>query len=206
MLQSRRGFLIGVAGLLTAAFVSDARSIIRRTGRPLLASPSQVAQTLHWYEVADDGYRLTLGEWTTVPPPAPTWREFFVSEGIAHQTEDEAYEAWSHYAIWPEDYDKPVDERYWEDRFECEDGPAAKAYRLLSGIDLGPGARRAGEVTSEVTLGVVIQTARTHRPPSSPRRKLTKAIATSAWCRLSRRVCFVAHDVPPASIAFSGSW
>ena len=91
MLQSRRGFLIGVAGLLTTAFVSDARSIIRRTGRPLLASPSQVAQTLHWYEVADDGYRLTLGEWTTVPPPAPTWREFFVSEGIAHQTEDEAY-------------------------------------------------------------------------------------------------------------------
>ena len=45
---------------------------------------------------------------------------------------------WSHYAIWPEDYDKPVDERYWEDRFECEDGPCCQAHRLLSGIDLGP--------------------------------------------------------------------
>jgi hypothetical protein len=49
MLQSRRGFLIGAGSLLTAAFVADARSFVRRTSRPLLASPTQVAQTLHWY-------------------------------------------------------------------------------------------------------------------------------------------------------------
>ena len=73
----------------------------------------------------EDGFLLTLGEWTMDPPPAPTWREFFVSEGIAHQTEDDAYEAWSHHAIWPEDYDKSVDERYWWDRFKCEHGPYA---------------------------------------------------------------------------------
>ena len=50
MLQSRRGFLIGAGSLLTAAFVTDARSFIRRTSRPLLASPTQVTQTLHWYD------------------------------------------------------------------------------------------------------------------------------------------------------------
>jgi len=61
MLQSRRGFLIGAGSLLTAAFVADARSFIRRTSRPLLASPTQVTQTLHWYDCADDGYLLTLG-------------------------------------------------------------------------------------------------------------------------------------------------
>ena len=51
MLQSRRGFLIGAGSLLTAAFVSDARSFIRRTNQPLLASPEEVAQTMYWYDV-----------------------------------------------------------------------------------------------------------------------------------------------------------
>jgi hypothetical protein len=49
MLQSRRAFLIGAGALLTAAFLADAHSFVRRTGRPLLASPTQVSQTLHWY-------------------------------------------------------------------------------------------------------------------------------------------------------------
>ena len=84
MLQSRRGFLIGAGAMLTTAFVKDARSFIRRTSRPLLASPTQVTQTLHWYDCDDDGYLLTLGPWTMEPPPAPTWREFFISEGIPH--------------------------------------------------------------------------------------------------------------------------
>ena len=64
MLQSRRGFLIGAGALLTTAFVNDARSFIHRTSQPLLASPPQVVQTLHWYgEHGEDGMgcRLTLG-------------------------------------------------------------------------------------------------------------------------------------------------
>ena len=77
MLQSRRGFLIGAGSLLTAAFVSDARSFIRRTSQPLLASPAEVAQTMYWYELdGEEGYTytLSLGEWTMEPPPAPTGR------------------------------------------------------------------------------------------------------------------------------------
>ena len=35
---SRRGFLIGTGGLLTAAFVKDARSFVHRT-EPLLVPP-----------------------------------------------------------------------------------------------------------------------------------------------------------------------
>ena len=42
------------------------------------------------------------------------------------------------YAIGPEDYDKPMSECYWEDHFEYEGSPCAKAYRLLSSIDVGP--------------------------------------------------------------------
>jgi hypothetical protein len=83
MLQSRRGFLIGVGAVLTTAFVKDARSFIHRNNRPLLASPSQVAQTLYWYELPDEGYQLTLGPWDYAPPP-PTWRQFFINERIPH--------------------------------------------------------------------------------------------------------------------------
>ena len=31
---------------------------------------------------------LTIGQWEYCPSP-PTWREFFISEGIAHTTEDD---------------------------------------------------------------------------------------------------------------------
>jgi hypothetical protein len=139
MLQSRRGFLIGAGAVLTTAFVKDARSFVRRTSRPLLASPTQVAQTLHWYHNEyDDTFLLTLGPWTMEPPPAPTWREFFVSQGIPHQTEAEVEKIWSHHCIGPEDYDKTMCERYWSDRFELEDGPCARAHRLLRKVDVGP--------------------------------------------------------------------
>ena len=148
MLQSRRGFLIGAGSLLTTAFVSDARSFIRRTSQPLLTSPKKVAQTLYWYDSVEDGYTLTLGEWTMDPPPAPTWREFFISEGIAHQTEKDADGIWSDHAIGPEDYDKPMSECYWQDHFEYEGSPCAKAYRLLSSIDVGPNLEFCTRATS----------------------------------------------------------
>jgi hypothetical protein len=91
MLQSRRGFLIGAGALLTTAFVKDARSFIRQTSQPLLASPSQVVETMYWHEIPDEGYQLTLGPWSFAPPP-PTWRVFFVSEGIPHQTDEDVEE------------------------------------------------------------------------------------------------------------------
>ena len=139
MLQSRRGFLIGTGTLLTTAFVKDARSFIRTNGRPLLAPPKQVLQTLYWYDgQTDDGYLLTLGEWMLDPPPAPSWRAFFISEGIRHQTEDEIESVCREHCIEPENFDDPVDAWYWRQRFEIEDGPCAKAHRLLCKIDFGP--------------------------------------------------------------------
>ena len=134
---SRRGFLIGAGGLLTAAFVKDAQSFVSRTRRPLLETPPEVAQTLYWYDNGD-GLLLTIGEYELEPPPPPTWREFFVSEGIPHATEDEARLIWEDHIIWPEDYDEPVNDRYWYDWFDLEGGPCAKAYRLLDDLDLGP--------------------------------------------------------------------
>jgi hypothetical protein len=137
MLQSRRGFLIGAGSLLTAAFVADARSFIHRNSQPLLTSPSQVVETMYWHEIPDEGYQLTLGPWSVAPPP-PTWRKFFVSEGIPHRTDSEIEKICSSHFIEPGVFDKPMSVRYWEDWFDIEGGPLARAYHLLQKIDLGP--------------------------------------------------------------------
>ena len=138
MLQSRRGFLVGLGSLLTAAFVKDASSFIRANGQPLLARPKQVAQTMYWYPHGDEGYLLTLGEYMDEPPPAPSWRELLVRDGVAHQSKDEIEDVWGTYGIWPEDYDRPVCEEFWWARFGSKEGPCAKAYHLLDKIDFGP--------------------------------------------------------------------
>jgi hypothetical protein len=96
-------------------------------------------QTLYWYGADDDdGYTLTLGEYQLDPPPAPTWRAFFISEGIPHQTEDEIERLCSDHEIEPKDFDAPVADWYWAQHFEWVGSPSAKAHRLLSNIDFGP--------------------------------------------------------------------
>jgi len=141
MLQSRRGFLMGAGSLLTTAFVRDACVFLCNTGQPLLAAPAQVSETLYWYDSAEDGYMLSLGEWSFDPPPPPTWRQFFTSHGIAHTSERDVLEIYQAYFVDPQDYDNPVDDDYWCSRWECEDSGCAKAYRLLSTIDIGPQLR-----------------------------------------------------------------
>ena len=141
---TRRGFLVGVGGLLTAAFTKDARSFIRKTGEPLLAQPAEVAETMYWYDGGEQGYILTIGPWEFCPPP-PTWREFFVGERVAHETEPEIHAIWERHGIGPEDYDGPVGEWYWETRFDLEAGPCARAYHLLNKLDLGPKLRGGGD-------------------------------------------------------------
>lgn len=136
MLQSRRGFLIGAGAVLTTAFVEDARSFIHRNNQPLLTSPSQVAETMYWCEIPDEGYQLTLGPW--IAPPPPTWRKFFISEGIPHRTDREIEKICCSHLIEPGDFDKPMSVRYWEDWFDIEGGPLARAYHLLQKIDQGP--------------------------------------------------------------------
>ena len=145
MLQSRRGFLIGAGSLLTTAFVADARSFIHRNNQPLLTAPRQVVETMYWCEIPDEGYQLTLGPWSIAPPP-PTWRKFFVSKDIPHQIDREIENIGCSHLIEPADFDKPMSVRYWEDWFDTEGGPLARAYHLLQKIDLGPerGSERRG--------------------------------------------------------------
>ena len=66
---SRRGFLIGAGGLLTAAFVTEAQSFVLRNEHPLLVPPPQITQTMFWYDNDEQGLMLTIGKWDVCPPP-----------------------------------------------------------------------------------------------------------------------------------------
>ena len=65
---------------------------------------------------------IKLFPWSVAPPP-PTWRKFFVSEGIPHRTDREIEKICSSHFIEPGDFDKPMSVRYWEDWFDIEGGP-----------------------------------------------------------------------------------
>ncbi|MFG3593795.1 hypothetical protein [Bradyrhizobium sp. RDI18] len=96
-----------------------------------------MVDTMYWHEIPGEGYQLTLGPWRFAPPP-PTWRQFFIREGIPHRTDNEVEKICSSHCIEPGDFDKPVQRRYWEDWFDITGGPLARAYHLLKTIDLGP--------------------------------------------------------------------
>ena len=110
---SRRGFLIGAGGLLTAAFVTDAAAFVSQTSSPCsfrrrkLPRPCSGMTMMTGLDADDRQVDVDC-------PPPPTWREFFVSKGIPHRTEREANRIWAEHSIEPEDYDEPVDEFWWE--------------------------------------------------------------------------------------------
>jgi hypothetical protein len=92
------------APALTASYAARRRA----SHRTLTALAHDGRRCLHWYDVedvADEGYRyqLTLRPWMFAPPP-PTWREFFVSEGIPHRTDKEVEKICCWHSIEPGDF------------------------------------------------------------------------------------------------------
>jgi hypothetical protein len=137
---SRRGFLIGTAGLLTTAFVKDARSFIRRKEAPLLAAPSSTAHTLYWdWPDGLDNPKLYLDGkpqvWAGEPP---TWREFLSSQHLHYYEPTKIKQRLEDVEFDPIQLDKEMDFGWWENHFDRRSGPSAKAYNLLEKIDLGP--------------------------------------------------------------------
>jgi hypothetical protein len=145
---SRRGFLIGTGGLLTTAFVGDARAFIRRNEAPLLAAPPRTAHTLYWdWPSGLDEPQLFLdGEPEVIAPTPPTWRVFlnrlidakdYTASEIKLRLEQVAFES--------SQFDEEMDGSWWEMHYDRIFGPSAKAYRLLERIDLGPDLGRSGD-------------------------------------------------------------
>ena len=150
----RRKFLIGVGGLLTAAFVGQARTFARRTGAPLILEPTKAEETLYVYDQSgwsDDGkWRVSLGPDQDLAPPAPTWREYLRGKGYDLDAEVDRQRVFDEMALSPEEFEDLLDGYGWESEWEAYLSPQAKAHHLLKEIDLGcaPEAklRQAGEM------------------------------------------------------------
>ena len=141
---SRRGFLIGTGGLLTTAFMKDARAFIRRKEVPLLAAPPRTAHTLYWDwpDGLDEPQLFLDDEPEVIAPEPPTWRVFLNSMVDAKDyTATEIKLRLEQLGFERGQLDEEMDESWWEIHYDRISGPSAKAYRLLDNIDLGPDHR-----------------------------------------------------------------
>ena len=144
---SRRGFLIGTGGLLTTAFVGDARAFIRRNEAPLLAAPPRTAHTLYWEwpDGLDEPQLFLDDEPEAIAPEPPTWRVFLNSMVDAKDyTANEIKLRLKQIGFERGQLDEEMDGSWWEMHYDRISGPLARAYRLLDKIDLGPDLGRRG--------------------------------------------------------------
>src|SRR5215472_7143125 len=142
---SRRGFLIGTGGLLTMAFVSDARAFIRRKEAPLLAAPPRTAHTLYWDwpDGLDEPQLFLDGEPEVIAPEPPTWRVYLNRMVDATDyTASEIKLRLEQIGVERGQLDEEMDGSWWEMHYDRISGPSAKAYRLLDKIELGLDSRR----------------------------------------------------------------
>ncbi len=154
----RRHFLIGSGALLTASFVNRAKAFSRRSGRPLVLSPTKTSEeTLYvyrqekWSDFCGE-WRVSLGPDQPFAPPPPTWREHLRALGHRLETPDEIERACIEHDLRLEELDARLNGFGWEDSWDNFTGPQAKAHHLLKGLDLGGSGsalRQAGQITFE---------------------------------------------------------
>ena len=113
---SRRGFLIGTGGLLTMAFVSDARAFIRRNEAPLLAAPPRTAHTLYWDwpDGLDEPQLFLDGEPEVIAPEPPTWRAFLKSLDAKDYAVSDIKQRLEAIEFEPSQLDQEMDGGWWE--------------------------------------------------------------------------------------------
>jgi hypothetical protein len=166
---TRRGFLIGAGAMVTGAFVKKATAFSRTAGEPLiLPLAKRPSETLYIYEQDSEGWRdyeygeapyfrcgkwrVSLGPNQPFAPPPPTWRQHLRGLGHRIDTDEDVQCILAEMSLTPKELDSPLDGFGWEDRWDNFNGPQAKAYHLLKGLDFGPydsKLRQAGEILFE---------------------------------------------------------
>jgi hypothetical protein len=154
MIFSRRSFLVGAGGLVTASLVREARAYAADTGSPLILAPPRPNVEI-FYEWVEDPERgglnalLHLGPPQVEPPPPPLWIEHLRETGQVLETPADI-EAWcASSGMEPEDLFEPVEEWSWLGYWERSGSPTAKAWVFLQRPELLPGTRgfeRAGQL------------------------------------------------------------
>jgi hypothetical protein len=135
---SRRTFLLGLGGLVTASFAARAQAHTLAKGTPLLLDPGPTEKVLHLFarpdffeDEATNKWQLSLGPWEQDPPPAPIWREHLRQLGYSLGTKDELARTRRERSLSPEKLDELLPEESWWSVWGYHESPKAKAYALL---------------------------------------------------------------------------
>jgi hypothetical protein len=153
----RRRFLIGLGGLLTTAFVGEARSFARRTGGPLILPTRKSEETLYIYDQSDwsdDGkWRVSLGPDVDEAPAPPTWRKHLLEKGYRLESEADLSRIVDEMGLTSDELNTHVDEFGWQDEWDNFLSPQAKAHQFLKQLDLGTDPdsklKKAGQMNFE---------------------------------------------------------
>ncbi|MDA0221068.1 MAG: hypothetical protein O3B22_16075 [Proteobacteria bacterium] len=156
MIMTRRRFMIGAGGLITAAFVARVIEHIADTGMPLLTQCNADSPTFHVYDSADDGYLLSRGEWSVAPEP-PTWRDYLALEGHDLQSDQGVEEVLRIWSFGDEDdladqLDDRLDPYDWDSLWEHRFSPTARAFEFLRPLDLGVDPKVRGQKVGLLTF------------------------------------------------------
>ena len=143
MSTSRRQFILGTAaGLILPSYYDKVFTFFENHGEPLLELPASSDIELFAVDWGNCGPQLHLGDPHTEPPEM-TIREF--AERYCGGTEQYLEE----YGYEESDLDSLMDYYDVLDTWIYNDAPAARAYRLLEDMDLGPdlsGEDSVGEI------------------------------------------------------------
>ncbi|MEK0082322.1 hypothetical protein [Benzoatithermus flavus] len=149
----RRGFLIGMGGLITSAFVGRAKAHIRARRGPLLVAPAKAEETLFAYPPIPEmgnGWILTLGPFEYEPSYTITWREFFRRQGRDMTKLSDFRYIRQEWRLTAHDLDRPMNERTWLMMWDLRWSPCARAFRLLQELEIGPWLERHGAGPGEL--------------------------------------------------------
>jgi hypothetical protein len=152
---NRRRFLIGVGGLLTTAFVGEARAFARKARQPLILPTRKAEETLYVYGYGwnEDGkWRVSLGPDEHEAPAPPTWRKYLKDRGYHLESETDLERVFDEMGLTADELDTHVNGYSWEDQWDNFLSPQAKAHHFLKDLDLGdPNSKlkRAGEMNFE---------------------------------------------------------
>jgi hypothetical protein len=136
MSVTRRQFVLSTAGAAVGAIIPSfyyrALEFFEQHESPLLVPPERVTQDLCLLSIDTDYSQLCLGD-PYEEPPRMTYREYF--ERYWPEAFDNYEEEWN---LRPEDLDTEIHDEYVTDAWILHDSPAARAYRYLESLDLGP--------------------------------------------------------------------
>jgi len=134
---TRRTFLSGSAGTLTAALLKRFEWFSENECHPLIEAPPSPIRHIYASRSDFDDWVLTLGEPCEAPEP-PSWADYFEAAwGARKSSQSDLLDLCESYGLDPENLSSECDWETWFTYWGRNQSPRARAYSLLEELDVG---------------------------------------------------------------------